>query len=138
LIHKENRNPNHYINQIKYYEKALQLELVVVEKLKSTLKNNRYICQVKVLDHHKSYGKVILNISKTQNIGDLKIGSHLNVIGQVYKIKVRQIQISLTMESTSRIKKSMHRFTVYTLQWVDMSQVFGQASQTLERKSFQI
>ena len=84
LIHKENTNRNHYINQIKDYEKAFQLKLVVVEKLKSTSKNNRYICQVKMLDNQRSFGKVILNISKKSSNKYFKIGTNLNVIGQIY------------------------------------------------------
>ena len=62
LIHKENSNPYHYTNQINDYEKVRRLDLLLVEKLKSTQKNNRYVSIVKKLDGGRSFGKVILNI----------------------------------------------------------------------------
>lgn len=87
LIHKENLSPYHYSNQITDYEKVHTLDLLLVEKLKSTQKNNRYVSSVKELDGTISYGKVILNIAKEDNAKKLKIGSHLMVIGIVFKNK---------------------------------------------------
>jgi competence protein ComEC len=87
LIHKENSSPFHYTNQITDYEKAHKLDLLLVDKLKSTQKNNRYVSLVKALDGNRSYGKVILNIAKEDNAKKLKIGSHLMVIGLVFKNK---------------------------------------------------
>ena len=62
LIHKENANPFHYTNQITNYEKVHNLDLILVEKLKNTQKNNRYVSVFEVLDGERSYGKVVLNI----------------------------------------------------------------------------
>ena len=87
LIHKENSNPYHYTNQIFDYEKVCHLDLLLVEKLKSTQKNNRYVSVVKMLDGSRSFGKVILNIAKEDSIKNLKIGIHVKVIGNVYKNK---------------------------------------------------
>ncbi|QBZ97491.1 hypothetical protein GS03_00983 [Flavobacterium sangjuense] len=87
LIHKENSSPYHYTNQIADYEKAHKLDLLLVDKLKSTQKNNRYVSLVKELDGNRSYGKVILNIAKEDDAKNLKIGSHLTVIGLVFKNK---------------------------------------------------
>lgn len=87
LIHKENSNPYHYTNQITDYEKVHNLDLLLIEKLKSTQKNNRYVSSVKELDGGRSFGRVILNIAKADTIKNLKIGSHLKVIGIVFKNK---------------------------------------------------
>jgi len=87
LIHKENANPYHYNNQITDYEKVHILDLLLVEKLKSTQKNKRYITAVKNIDSERSFGKVILNIPKEDIIKNLKIGSRLEVIGIVFKNK---------------------------------------------------
>lgn len=86
LIHKENSNPNHYSNQITDYGKVHQLDLLVTEKLKGTAKNNRYIAQVKFVDGHHSYGKVLLNIRKTSTL-KFSIGNRLSVQGFVLKNK---------------------------------------------------
>jgi competence protein ComEC len=85
LIHKETFNPNHYTHQITDVEKEHELTLVLIEKLKSTKKNHRYSASVKQLDKHKSYGKIILNIRKDSLLKEYYIGSHLKVIGTVYK-----------------------------------------------------
>jgi competence protein ComEC len=87
LIHKENSNQYHYTNQIKDYEKVHVLDLLLVEKLKSTQKNKRYITAVQNIDSERSFGKVILNIPKEDNSKNLKIGSRLEVIGIVLKNK---------------------------------------------------
>lgn len=87
LIHKENANPYHYTNRINDYEKVHVLDLLLVEKLKSTQKNKRYITAVKNIDSERSFGKVILNIPKEATIKNLKIGSRLVVIGIVFKNK---------------------------------------------------
>lgn len=87
LIHKEDRNPLHYTNQISDYEKLHPLDVVLVEKLKSTSKNNRYCCKVKLLDGYRSFGKVLLNIPKKDTLQQLKIGTNLHVVGIVFRNK---------------------------------------------------
>ena len=87
IIHKENTNPNHYTNQITDYEKTHYLDLLLLDKLKNTTKNSRYVCVVKEVDGRKSFGKVILNITKKDTHKNLKIGTHLKVIASVYKNK---------------------------------------------------
>ena len=49
-------NPYHYTNQINDYEKVRRLDLLLVEKLKSTQKNNRYVSIVKKLDGGRNFG----------------------------------------------------------------------------------
>lgn len=87
LIHKENINPNHYTNQITDYERIRYLDMLVIEKIKSTSKNNRYLCQVKSIDGQSSFGKVILNLTKKDSSTKPKIGHRLEVVGTVFKNK---------------------------------------------------
>ena len=85
IVHKETHNPNHYTHQITDVEKEHELTIVLIEKLKSSKKNNRYTASVKQLDKHKSYGKIIVNIRKDSLPQEYYIGSHLKIIGAVYK-----------------------------------------------------
>ena len=85
VINKETYNPNHYTHQISDFEKEHELTVVLIEKLKSSKKNNRFTASVKQLDHHKSYGKIIVNIPKDGLSQEYYIGSHLKIIGSVYK-----------------------------------------------------
>ena len=87
LIHKENANPFHYTNQITNYEKVHNLDLILVEKLKNTQKNNRYVSVFEVLDGERSYGKVVLNIAIEDTAKNLKIGTYLNISGVIFKNK---------------------------------------------------
>ncbi|MGC4040439.1 MAG: ComEC/Rec2 family competence protein [Flavobacterium sp.] len=87
IIHKENRNPKHFTNQITDYEKLHQLDLTLIEKLKSTSGKSRFTCRVNLLDGHLSLGKVILVVPKGQAIDRFKIGSHLWAIGTIYRNK---------------------------------------------------
>ena len=87
-IHKENATIYHYTNQITDFEKVHTLDVLLIEKLKSTQKNNRYVSAVKKLNNQRSLGKVILNISKSDTKSNLKIGSRLQVVGIVFKNKI--------------------------------------------------
>ena len=87
IFHKETYNKLHYTNQIRDYETPHFFEVIVNEKLKNTQKNTRFISYVNSLDYRKSYGKIILNIRKPNNIDTLKIGTKLKVIGTIYKNK---------------------------------------------------
>jgi competence protein ComEC len=87
IIHKETYNSLHYINQIKDYENQHLIRLVINEKLKNTQKNTRYISTIRSVDKQQSFGKIILNIKKPNQIDSIKIGAELNVIGMLYKNK---------------------------------------------------
>lgn len=85
-FHNETLRPNHYLNQIQeevYYE----IDITIREKLKSTLKNSRYISNVNAIDGNKSFGKIILNIKQTKPALHLPIGSRIKVYGGIYKNK---------------------------------------------------
>jgi competence protein ComEC len=87
VFHKETFNKIHYTNQIKNYETPHLLVVTVNEKVKKTQKNIRFIASLQKLDNRKSFGKIILNIRKPNNIDTLKIGTRLKVIGTIYKNK---------------------------------------------------
>lgn len=87
VIHKENTNPNHYINKVTDFENIHQLDLLISEKLKNSPKNLRYIGLVKFLDGQKSCGKLVLNIAKKDSIQNLKTGNRICVIGTIHKNK---------------------------------------------------
>ncbi|TBX70598.1 ComEC family competence protein [Flavobacterium silvisoli] len=85
LIHKDSFRHNHYTHQILDYDKEHQLKLLVNEKLKSTPKNNRFLCWAKEVDAKTSSGKIILNVAKKDSSPNIKIGHILKVSGVVYK-----------------------------------------------------
>ncbi|MFN3753171.1 ComEC/Rec2 family competence protein [Flavobacterium sp.] len=86
LFHKETLRKNHYLNQVED-NSFHDIKLIVHEKIKSTTKNTRYVSTIIAIDNHKSFGKIILNIRKPNQIDNLPIGSELRVIGNIYKNK---------------------------------------------------
>jgi competence protein ComEC len=85
ICNNETRNTNHYIHQIDASQESYLSEVIILEKLKNTSKNDRYITEIYLLNDKQSSGKVILNIRKDRLLPTLEIGSHLKVEGTFYK-----------------------------------------------------
>ena len=85
IIHNESLNKNHYTRQISNFEKDHDITLVLKEKLKNTVLNQRYIAEIKTLNGKTSFGKIILNIRKSNNEQDFKIGTNLKFRNSIYK-----------------------------------------------------
>jgi competence protein ComEC len=61
---REIHDSSHFIHFISKTEKRHTLEIVIKEKLKSNLFNNRWLARVKKLDGKPSLGKIIFNLKK--------------------------------------------------------------------------
>ena len=84
----ETLHKNHYLHQITQVEKEISSQLIIEEKLKNTLNNDRYVAKVIELNNKKSYGKIILNIKKNETLPNIEIGSTLLVSGSIYKNRI--------------------------------------------------
>lgn len=85
IIHNETLNKNHYTHQVTDFEKNHEIVLVVNEKLKNTIINQRYVATIKTVDNKKSSGKIILNIRKDGLSNNYNIGQNLKIRGSIYK-----------------------------------------------------
>ena len=85
LCNNETRNLNHYSYKINSDNEIYNAEIKVVEKIKNTTKNDRYIVKIISLNDTLSTGKLILNIKKEIVLPSIDIGSHLKVKGSFYK-----------------------------------------------------
>lgn len=86
IFHNESLRQNHYLNELAE-ESSHQITLGIHEKLRSSAKNSRYVANVKSIDNHKSFGKIILNIRQPNRIQYLPIGSQITLFGTIYKNK---------------------------------------------------
>lgn len=84
-INNDTLNSNHYLKNLKSVENEYSAEIIIKEKLKNTINNDRYVAKIIELNDKKSYGKIILNIRKDSLIPSLEMGSHLKVTGSFYK-----------------------------------------------------
>ncbi len=80
----QTNNYNHYIHQLDAIKKDNSIEILVKEKLKTTTTNDRYVVQVHTLNGKKSYGKLLVNITKESSSHPIEIGKSLKIIGSIY------------------------------------------------------
>jgi competence protein ComEC len=83
-INKESLIKNHYINQNHDFEREHNLKIILVEKLKNSTKNFRYIARIKNIDSEKSSGKIIFNLPKNDKENFFSIGAILEIKGKLY------------------------------------------------------
>lgn len=84
-INNQSLNKNHYLHHLDSKKSDVTSELIIIEKLKNTLNNDRYVTKIIQLENKESYGKIILNIRKDSTLPTLEIGSHLRVDGSIYR-----------------------------------------------------
>jgi competence protein ComEC len=86
-IHKQTFNSNHYIHQISNLSQDINVTVLLNEKLKNTKKNYRYIAEIKNIENHTSYGKMIINFPVGSSLKALQIGDLLSINGAYYNNK---------------------------------------------------
>lgn len=78
ILHDNRINKEHYTHLSNTHEKH-NFVIVTREKLKATLKNQRYLAEIIKIDNKKSSGKVILNVKKGKENIDFVSGNKLFV-----------------------------------------------------------
>ncbi|CAN1508740.1 ComEC Predicted membrane metal-binding protein [Flavobacteriaceae bacterium] len=87
IINTNSLQADNYIHQIKNETDEHSVELVLREKLKSSILNDRYIGVVKRIDNRESSGKILINFHKIKGNSKLHIGSNFLIKGTVYRHK---------------------------------------------------
>ena len=85
VLNDDTLNSNHYLKDLKSVENEYSAEIIIKEKLKNTINNDRYVSKIMELNDKKSYGKIILTIRKDSLMPTFEMGSHLKVTGSFYK-----------------------------------------------------
>ncbi|MBK8600210.1 MAG: ComEC/Rec2 family competence protein [Flavobacterium sp.] len=81
--HSSSNQKDNYLNQIQSTELPHQAEIILREKLKSTLYYDRYIGLVSKIDQSNCSGKIILNIEKNSLRNHFQIGTTLHVFSVI-------------------------------------------------------
>lgn len=82
-IHNEKFSKNNYVHKIDQISHFIGLTLV--DKLKSSTLNERYIANISSIDSSQVKGKILLNIRKDSLKENLQIGSKILVHGTIFK-----------------------------------------------------
>ena len=86
-IHKQTFYANHYSHYLNDLNNNFEGTILIIEKLKNTQKNYRYIAEIKSTEEQATLGKTIFNISKKEPHISLPIGSILKVKATYYPNK---------------------------------------------------
>ncbi len=87
IINTDSYQADNYIHQIKNETDEHSVEVVLREKLKSSVLNDRFIGVVKRIDNRESSGKILVNFHKIKGNSKLNIGSNFLIKGTVYRHK---------------------------------------------------
>lgn len=87
IINTDSYQADNYIHQIKNETDEHSVEVVLREKLKSSVLNDRYIGVVKRINNRESSGKILVNFHKIKGNSKLHIGSNFLITGTVYRHK---------------------------------------------------
>lgn len=87
IVHTDSFQKDNYIHQIANDSEEHLVEVVLRQKLKSSVLNDRYIALVKRIENKESSGKILLNFHKIKANNQLQIGANFQIKGAVFKHK---------------------------------------------------
>lgn len=87
IIQTDSFNKNNYSNYKAIFEKKHRITLILREKLKNSIYNERYIALVQTIDNKNHSGRILLNIPKKPQSSPLEVGAILSIKGQLQKNK---------------------------------------------------
>ncbi len=85
FTHKETNNPNHYTKLNLLSERKYDLTVEIIERLKTTQKNYRYVSEIYAVNGKKCSGKTILNFSKNEPVKKIEHGDIINLEATYYE-----------------------------------------------------
>jgi competence protein ComEC len=87
IVHTDSFQKDNYIHQITNNSEEHLVEVVLRQKLKSSILNDRFIALVKRIDNKESSGKMVVNFHKIKGNSQLQIGANFQIKGVVFKHK---------------------------------------------------
>jgi competence protein ComEC len=85
VSHNAYYQSNNYIHVCNDFQKFHNIKIRLDEKLKSSLRNHRYIAWVKQIDNQAASGKILVNIKRDSVTQNLEIGSVLLLNTKIFK-----------------------------------------------------
>ncbi|MES2240967.1 MAG: ComEC/Rec2 family competence protein [Bacteroidota bacterium] len=87
IIQTDSFQKSNYSNNNLLFEKEQNISLILREKLKNTMYNQRYIALIQTINNKNYSGRVLLNIPKKEFSTQLEIGTKLHFKGYLQKNK---------------------------------------------------
>ena len=86
-IRTETNQKTHYTQNETFFENENILKITILEKIKTTQKNERYIAQINKINNSQTTGKVLVNIAKNSTQKNFETGTQIALKGQILKNK---------------------------------------------------
>lgn len=87
ILHQQTNRVNHYSHYLKDTDQAVNMKVVLVERWKSTEKNNRFVADLYELNGKTLAGKVLVNLRKDKTTSDLKIGNKVALHAKLLQLQ---------------------------------------------------
>jgi competence protein ComEC len=87
VLHEVTNNKMHYFHSINTSNETVKMKVILLERWKSTPKNNRFVAQIYNLDGKSSTGKVLLNFRKEKTLTNLQIGTKLAINAKLLQLQ---------------------------------------------------
>ena len=85
LTNDDRFKSNHYSNSELNFGVNHSIEVIIQEKLKNSISNNRYIAKIVKIDHKICSGKILLNFKKTSDFKEFLVGTKLKIDDELVK-----------------------------------------------------
>lgn len=85
VVHSGYSEDSHYIHRLHHVEENHLLEVVLRERIKSTVINERYVAFVQRMDQKPVSGKILINLRKAEFNGPFRIGTRLQLSAKIRK-----------------------------------------------------
>lgn len=87
IFHQDTNDEKHYYHSLNTMGEEVNLKIVLVERWKPTLKNNRFVAEVYSLNNTSSSGKILVNFRKDKSSTDFKIGMRLGIHSRIQSLQ---------------------------------------------------
>ncbi|WP_432672781.1 ComEC/Rec2 family competence protein [Flavobacterium sp. SM2513] len=87
IAHQATNDKTHYFHTFNETDEAVSMKLVLIERWKPTLKNNRFVAKIYTINDKPASGKILLNFRKDSTAKDFNIGMKVAVHAKLFPIQ---------------------------------------------------
>lgn len=86
-IHQVQHDEKHFANSKLIHEKERNIKVVIVEKWKPTLNNNRFLAEVISIDNQQCKGKLLINFRKDKTTQAINVGNKVALYAKIIPLQ---------------------------------------------------
>ena len=87
IAHQATNDENHYFHSLTSIEEDVNIKLVLVERWKPTLKNNRFLAKIYTINDKPTSGKILINFRKESTSKEFSVGTKMGIHAKILSIQ---------------------------------------------------